>query len=118
MVHNASGGEMLLPGPVPGYVEQHSASVDYGLRRDVPESGRMMLSPGEAAAWQYTAEREAERVLIKDIAKHTTFRAGQGGYTHYAGWREINGHPLILLKANDADSSLLSCYHCRVILTA
>ncbi|ARO88824.1 hypothetical protein EBAPG3_014180 [Nitrosospira lacus] len=67
----------------------------------------MMRSPGEAAARHYIAEREAKRVLIQDIPRHTSCRAGQGGYAQYAGWRQIDGHALILLKTNEAEISVM-----------
>ena len=60
-------------------------------------------SPGEDAATRYIAEREAKRAMIKDIPRHTAWGPGQGGAGQFAGWREVDGEPLVLLKIHNAD---------------
>ncbi|SHM13907.1 Relaxase/Mobilisation nuclease domain-containing protein [Nitrosospira sp. Nsp11] len=106
LVRNAFGSKLLLPGNVFGNVEQQSAQAVNGLRREISESGRMMPNPGEAAARQYIAEREKKRTLIKDIPRHTLW-TGESGQAEYAGWREKDGKPLVLLKQEESEIIVL-----------
>jgi hypothetical protein len=66
----------------------------------------MMPNPGEAAARQYIAEREKKRTLIKDIPRHTLWTGGSG-QAEYAGWREKDGKPLVLLKHEESEIIVL-----------
>ena len=102
MAHNAFGSELLLPGHVPGNVEHQQPQAVDGLRRDVPEPGRTIAGSGEEAAQRYIAEREAKRAFIKDILPHALCPAGASGRAEFAGWREKDGRPLVLLKAEDS----------------
>ena len=52
---------------------------------------------------KYIAERQEKGKYIKDIQKHTSYKAGQGGHAHYAGWRQIDGQPLLLLKSRESE---------------
>lgn len=101
MVRNTFGSELLLPGHVPCHVEQQQSTAVNGLRRDVPEPGRTIADAGEAAARQYVAEREQKRTFIRDIPTHTLW-AGESGNAEYAGWREKDGKPLLLLKTDES----------------
>jgi hypothetical protein len=102
MAHNAFGSELLLPGHVPGNVEHQQPQAVDSLRRDVPEPGRTIAGSGEEAAKRYIAEREARRAFIKDILPHALCPAGASGRAEFAGWREKDGRPLVLLKAEES----------------
>lgn len=106
MVHNAFGSELLLPGDVPRNVEQQQSQAVDGLRREIPQPRRTVTHAGEAAAKQYIAEREKKRAFIKDIPKHTLW-TGEGGRAEYAGWREKDGKPLVLLKSEESEIIVL-----------
>ena len=61
------------------------------------------MNPGETAAARYVAEREEKRAFIKDILKHTCWRKGRTETAHYAGWRQKDGQPLILLRSSSSE---------------
>jgi hypothetical protein len=44
LVHVPEGGQMLLPGHVPGRMEQQGAKPDHGVRRDIHRTGRVRRS--------------------------------------------------------------------------
>jgi hypothetical protein len=96
VVQLANGGEMLLPGDVPHHLEQQGAKTDYGVRRDIPGTGR--VAAGQAAADTYIAEREAMRLKVEDIPKHTRFDPDKGGAVAFAGVRRVGEQALALLK--------------------
>ena len=77
------------------------------MRRDVPESGRRIARSGEEAARQYIAEREQKRAYIRDIPLHTLCRTGESGSAAFAGWREKDGNPLVLLKSEESEIIVL-----------
>lgn len=52
------------------------------------------------AADKYIAEREAKRLKGFDIPKHCRYNGEDGAFS-YAGSRNIDGHPLALLKRGD-----------------
>jgi hypothetical protein len=62
---------------------------------------------GEGAARRYIAEREAKRALITDIPCHALRMPGKGGSGRFAGWRQIDEQPLVLLKNRNAEIIVL-----------
>lgn len=50
MVRIPGGGEVLLPGDVPGHVEQQGSAADHRVRRPVSGTGRMTWKDGRAPA--------------------------------------------------------------------
>jgi hypothetical protein len=92
-------GEMLLPGNVPGHLEQPGAQPDHTVRRGI--SRRRLTSPSFAAADQYIAEREQKRLKIFDILEHRRYTTADVGVTSFAGIRRIAGESLALLKRNE-----------------
>lgn len=92
-------GEMLLPGHVPGHLEQQGAKSDNGLRRDIFGAGG--VTAGLAAADKYIAEREAKRLIMFDIPKHSRYSYNNSGAASFAGIRQIEGQTLALLKCGD-----------------
>lgn len=98
VVQLTNGGEMLLPRNVPDHLEQPGAKRDYGLRRDVFRSGR--VAAGQAAE-MYIAEREAMRLKVEDIPKHTRFDPDKGEVVAFAGVRRIGEQALALLKSGE-----------------
>lgn len=70
-----------------------------------PHHGRTRdySSPGEDAARRYMAEREAKRAVIADIPRHIAWKPGQCGTGSFAGWRQVDERPLVLLKTRNAD---------------
>ena len=87
---------MLLPRDVPGHVEQQGAKPDHGLRRDIFGAGR--VAAGQEAADKYIAEREAMRLKVFDIPKHTRYNQCNDGAAAFAGIRQVEGQTLALLK--------------------
>ena len=98
VVHLDQRGEVLLPGDVPGHLEQQGTQPDNRMRRDAVGAGA--IAAGQAAADKYIAEREAKRLLLYDIPKHKRFHC-LGGTSVFAGLRHIDGQSLALLKDSD-----------------
>lgn len=98
VVHLAHRGEVLLPGDVPGHLEQQGTQPDNRLRRDAVGAGA--ITAGQAAADKYIAEREAKRLLLYDIPKHKRYYS-PGGDGVFGGLRHIDGQSLALLKDSD-----------------
>jgi hypothetical protein len=98
VVHLAQRGEVLLPGDVPGYLEQQGTQPDNRVRRDTVGVGTIVA--GQVAADKYIAEREDKRLLLYDIPKHKRFHS-LGGASVFAGLRHIDGQVLALLKDSD-----------------
>jgi hypothetical protein len=100
VVRIASGGEVLLPGHVPGHMEQQGAAATDGVRRAVPGPGRLG-QPGQLsaalAADQYIVEREQKRLKGFDIPKHAHYHEHDGP-AEFAGIRHIGGQTLALLR--------------------
>jgi hypothetical protein len=96
VVQLAGRGQVLLPRNVPNYLEQQGAQPDNGLRRDIFGAGR--VAAGQAAADKYIAEREAMRLKIFDIPKHTRYNQVNDGASAFAGIRQVEGQTLALLK--------------------
>jgi len=100
VVRIASGSEVLLPRDVPGVLEHPGTESDHAVRRGVYRPAG--LTPGQAAANQFIAEREAKRLRGLDVAKHMRYSAGEAGAASYAGTRRSEGQFLALLKRGDA----------------
>lgn len=45
-------------------------------------------------------------MFIKDIPRHTLW-TGESGRAEYAGWREKDGKPLVLLKSKESEIIVL-----------
>jgi Relaxase/Mobilisation nuclease domain/Large polyvalent protein-associated domain 7 len=98
VVHLAQRGEVLLPGDVPGHLVQQGAQPDNRMRRDAVGAGA--IAAGQAAADKYIAEREAKRLLLYDIPKHTRYH-GSAEVSFFGGLRQVDGQALALLKDSD-----------------
>ncbi|MEC4748594.1 TraI/MobA(P) family conjugative relaxase [Methylomicrobium sp. Wu6] len=98
VVRIASGSEVLLPGDVPGHMEQQRTQPDNTLRRSV--FGPRVKPDQITAANKYIGEREKMRLNIFDIQKHSLYN-GQNGDFYYGGTRNVDGHVLALLKYGD-----------------
>lgn len=100
MVRIAGGSEMLLPGHVPGDMEQQRAQSNSSVRRGT--SGGGLSSEQWAAADRYIAEREAKRDEGIDIPKHLRYdQEREKGPFNYMGSRNMDGQYLALLKQED-----------------
>ena len=99
VVFIAGRGEVLLPSHVPGHLEQQGTKPDNGVRRDIFGTGG--VTAGLAAADKYIAEREATRLKVFDIPKHTRYNHGNDGAAAFAGIRQIEGQALVLLKRGE-----------------
>ena len=98
VVHLDQRGEVLLPGDVPGHLEQQGTQPDDRMRRDTVGAGA--IAAGQSAADKYIAEREDKRLLLYDIPKHTRYHSPDGSSV-FAGLRHIDGQSLALLKDSD-----------------
>jgi hypothetical protein len=98
VVRIASGPEVLLPGHVPGHVEQQGTAANNGVRRDIPGPGR--LAAPLAAADKYVFEREQTRARCSDIPKHHRYDGFQGPAV-FAGIRKVDGHSLAMLRLGE-----------------
>lgn len=99
VVRFARGGEVLLPGNVPGELEHQGAQPDNKLRWGVFGSGG--ITPDQAnAADKYIVERESKRLKCFDIPKHARY-TNQDGAVTYGGTRNVQGQPLALLNRGD-----------------
>ncbi|OQW86274.1 MAG: conjugal transfer protein TraI [Rhodoferax ferrireducens] len=101
VVQLTNRGQVLLPRDVPGHMEQQGTKPDNGLRRDIFGAGR--VTAGQAAADKYIAEREATRLKVFDIPKHSRYNQGNDGAAAFtfAGVRQVEGQALALLKRGD-----------------
>ncbi len=99
MVRFASGTEVLLPGDVPGHVEQSGTQSDNTLRRRVfePDVNQERITSVD----KYIAEREQKRLSGLDIPKHCRYFDSEGPLTH-AGIRNVDGQMITLLKRGNA----------------
>lgn len=104
VVRIASRSEVLLSGNVPRDMEQQRTQPDNRLRRDILGAGT--ITPGQAAADKYIAERENKRLIIGDIAKHTRYNNFDSGVAVFVGIREVDKHFLALLR-NDKDEVMV-----------
>jgi hypothetical protein len=99
VVQLTSGGQVLLPSHVPGHMEHQGAKPDNGLRRDIFGAGKVTVE--QAAADRYIAEREAMRLKVFDIPKHSRYNHGNDGAAVFTGIRQIEGQALALLKRGE-----------------
>ena len=98
MVRITSGTEVLLPGDVPGHLEQPGTHSDNTLRRRVFESG--INQERITSVDKYIAEREQKRLSGLDIPKHCRYFDSEDPLT-YAGTRNVDGQMLTLLKSGN-----------------
>ncbi|CAG0988789.1 Protein TraI [Anaerolineae bacterium] len=104
VVRIARRSEVLLPGHVPGHMEQQGTKRVNALRRGVSGPG---IKPEQVtAADKYIAEREDKRLKGFDIPNHYRYNDGKGGALKFAGTRNIEGQPLALLKREE-DSAIM-----------
>jgi hypothetical protein len=99
LVHIDNGGEVLLPGHVPGHMEHQGANPDNGLRREVSRPG--VAVPSIAAMDKYIAEREEKRLKGFDIPKHRRYNDNDSGISAFAGIRQVEGAALALLRRGE-----------------
>ncbi|ENL6751081.1 relaxase/mobilization nuclease domain-containing protein [Vibrio cholerae] len=99
VVRFARGGEVLLPGNVPGELEHQGAKPDNQLRWGVSGPGGIGSDQTNAAD-KYIAEREAKRLKGFDIPKHSRY-TNQDGAVTYGGTRNVQGQSLALLNRGD-----------------
>jgi Relaxase/Mobilisation nuclease domain/Large polyvalent protein-associated domain 7 len=99
VVRITSRSEVLLPRDVPGFVEHQGTQPDKPLRRSVYRQAG--LTPEQAAADKFIAEREAKRLSGLDIPKHRPYSESEEGPATYAGTRRSGGHFVALLRRGD-----------------
>lgn len=99
VVRFARGGEVLLPGNVPGELEHQGAKPDNQLRWGVSGPGGIGSDQTNAAD-KYIAEREVKRLKGFDIPKHSRY-TNQDGAVTYGGTRNVQGQSLALLNRGD-----------------
>lgn len=92
--------EVLLPGHVPGHLEQQGTKSDHGLRRDVSGTG-LGTDSARAAAATYVFEREQKRLTLFDIPKHIHYTFDNDGRATFGGIRHVAGQPLALLQRDE-----------------
>lgn len=98
MVRVAGGGKVLLPGDVPGDLEQQGAATAHGVRRPVSELSADKAA--SAAAEKYVFEREQTRCRFSDISKHRTYDGFEGAAL-FGGLRKVDGVVLALLQVGE-----------------
>ena len=84
--------EMLLPGDVPGQLEQPGAERADRVRRPIRGTG---VTPD--AADRYIAERNAKRGIMEDIREHVRYTGGNETL-RFAGVRTVDGVRLALFE--------------------
>lgn len=99
VVQLARGGEVLLPGDVPGRLEQPDAQSDHALRRPVPRATRAVAA--EEAIAKFIGERNSKLRFVNDISKYERYTDADESIGTYAGTRSIDGQLLALLKRDD-----------------
>ncbi|MDD2660666.1 MAG: relaxase/mobilization nuclease domain-containing protein [Methylococcales bacterium] len=97
--NRSEGSTVLLPGNVPGRVEQQGEKEDIRLRRTI--SGSATIDSVWVAADKYIQEREEKRAKIFDIMKHSRYNEDISGAYAFAGIRQIEGQALALLQLKD-----------------
>ncbi len=100
VVHLADRGEVLLPGHVPGHMEQQGAAPDHSVRRHLAGPG-LAVAAASAAAAKYVLEREQRRVTLFDIPKHSQYTFDNELTAAFAGIRRVDGQVLALVKQSD-----------------
>ena len=98
LVRIPSGAEVLLPGDVPGHLEQPGTEPDNTLRRRVFEPG--IIQERTTPVEKYIAEREQKRLSGLDIPKHCLYFDSKNPLT-YAGTRNVDGQIAALLKSGN-----------------
>ena len=99
VVHLGGRGEVLLPGDVPGHLEQPRAQPDHGLRRSVSRPGA--LSAYKTATAHDLTERDTKRLKKMDIPNHKHYTAQHAGMVVFAGMRHTGEQTLALLQSGD-----------------
>ena len=99
VVQFSGRSEVLLPSHVPHHLEHQRAKPDNGVRRDI--FGARAVTAGFVAADKYIAERDATRLKVFDIPKHTRYTHSNDAAIAFAGVRQIEGQALALLKRGD-----------------
>jgi hypothetical protein len=100
VVHLADRGEVLLPGHVPGHMEQQGTAPDHSVRRPLAGPGLADTAVSAAAA-KYVLEREQRRVTLFDIPKHSQYTFDNELTAAFAGIRRVDGQVLALVKHCD-----------------
>jgi hypothetical protein len=95
--------EVLLPGDVPGHLDEPGSQPDHAVRRAVPESGRVVgAAPGaEAAVEKYIAQQESKKAINRFILKTRRYSSDIKTELIYTGTRFVDGHALALLRRGD-----------------
>jgi hypothetical protein len=86
MVRIPGGGEVLLPGHVPGHVEQQRPAADHRLRRAVSGAGRIGPKDGRANAASATADA---RTPTKAARPRTRRKPPPAGRNHLRDLRDL-----------------------------
>jgi hypothetical protein len=100
VVHLADRGEVLLPGHVPGHMEQQGTAPDHSVRRHLAGPG-LADTAASAAAAKYVLEREQRRVTLFDIPKHSQYTFDNELTAAFAGIRRVDGQLLALVKHSE-----------------
>ena len=103
VVQLARGGEVLLPGDVPGRLEQPGPQPDHALRR--PASGAGDTVAPRDAVEKLLVERNEKRKYINDIPKYGRYTHADEAIVRYVGTRNVDGQFLALLQREDRGTS-------------
>ena len=103
VVQLARGGEVLLPGDVPGRLEQPGPQPDHALRR--PASGAGDTVASRDAVEKLLVERNEKRKYINDIPKYGRYTHADEAIVRYVGTRNVDGQFLALLQREDRGTS-------------
>lgn len=94
---------MLLPGDVPGRLEQPSPQPNHALRRPVPGAGDT-VAPHDTVE-KFLIERNEKRKYINDIPKYGRYTHADETIVRYVGTRNVDGQFLALLQREDRGTS-------------
>jgi hypothetical protein len=100
VVQLARRSEVLLPGDVPGRLEQPDTQSDHALRRPVSGARGAGVAVADAVD-KFIAERNAKRIYIHDIPKYERYTSVVGTLGRYAGTRSVDGQWLALLQRDE-----------------
>lgn len=105
MVRISNRTEVLLQSNVPHNVVKQGTATDRAVRRNLSRSGlndsQYNVSEVSKAVDKLVNERNTKHGYIDDISKHRAFSKSDSGTYKYAGYRNIDGHLLVLLKGVD-----------------
>tara|TARA_Y100000589_G_scaffold319468_1_gene348074 strand:- start:793 stop:1233 length:441 start_codon:yes stop_codon:yes gene_type:complete len=102
MVRVSDRAEVLLQSDVSNNLVEQRTAADRTVRRNLSRSGlddsHYNENLGSKAVDKLVSERNTKRQYINDISKYRAFSESDSGSYKFGGYRNIDGHLLVLLE--------------------